>query len=185
MPVMPPCHVRGVGERRSDVRRHGGERGVIDRCEPSQTIHLDHDPVRQRDQVIAGVLASAHLGHELAEERGVVVDVLPIRDVDACFLLERDERRTIGALRARIDVEGPLGDRELVRERRKARGRRRGSRRRGLGTQAAARREQRRGCEPGPALGGGSEQIATGQPAARQPLEAKELIDRHATTSSS
>src|SRR5262249_16310999 len=98
---------------------HVRDRRLVELLRPAL---LDHQAevavvVREDDDVAAGRLAARELALDLGEERGVVVDVLGVRDVDAELLLELLQRRVRMRLVVRVDVERPVREVQSLRER--------------------------------------------------------------------
>ena len=100
---MPDCHGKRVVAVRVEVRvlLDGDEvldvrdRGLVELLGPAL---LEHQPevavvVGQHDDVAVDRLPARERALDLPEERGVVVDVLDVVDVDAGLLLELVERR--------------------------------------------------------------------------------------------
>ena len=118
--------------------------------------------VRDHDDVAAGVLARPQLRQDLAEERGVVVDLVLVADGDRGVVGELLERR-IGAVRL-VDVQGPVREVDVV-----PRGRRIEVHRPGrLGAAAAARAPRARREDRGEAQGADGDTAELDHVAARQ-----------------
>ena len=90
-----------------EVLLHIGDGRLVEVLEVAEVVHLVRHPVGDDEDRPATGLALGEQRLDLAEELGVVVDVLDVLDMDAGRLLEvRD-----GVL---VDVERPVGNREVT-----------------------------------------------------------------------
>ena len=86
----------------------------VDLLQVAEVVHLLRHPVGDHEDVAPAGLALVEQRLDLAEELDVVVDVLDVVDADAGTC---SSNSSIGAVRALVDVAGPVRDVELALDR--------------------------------------------------------------------
>ena len=108
--------VVGVLRERGGVGGEVRDQRVVERDEPAVCDQLGHLPaVRHHDQVVAERPAGREARRDLLEERRVALDHLLVGDLDAGVARERVQARPVLEPVHVVDVERPVGERELPR----------------------------------------------------------------------